>query len=139
MAWWLWGLKPKAAHLRLGRRAEHLAGKHLKRLGYRILGKNLRTPRGEIDLLAEAPDGRTVVIVEVKAGSRSAGDTEGEGAGPRPEWHVTREKQRRLAGLAVQTVRRLGLTDRPLRFDIVAVIVPARGRPVVRHWPGAFP
>lgn len=33
--------------------------------GYRILGRNLRTPVGEIDLIAAR--GRTIVFVEVKA------------------------------------------------------------------------
>lgn len=134
---WLWTLQPQAAHLRLGRRAERLAEKYLKRQRYRILARNVRLPMGEIDLLAQAPDGRTIAVVEVKAAmSSAAGDASAQG--PRPEWHVTPAKQRRLARLAVQAVRRIALADRPLRFDIIAVILPARGKPLIRHWPAAF-
>jgi putative endonuclease len=138
LADWLRRLEPQAAHLRLGRRAERVAEKNLKRQGYRILARNLRMPTGEIDLLAEAPDRRTVVVVEVKAATGAMGDNGDVDEGPRPEWHVTMGKQRRLLSLAVQAARRFRLTGRPVRFDIVAVIVPERGRPIVRHWPGAF-
>jgi len=125
-----------APHLRLGRRAERLAARHLKGQGYRVRARNLRTALGEIDLLAEAPDGRTIVVVEVKAAA-GCGDA-AKDAELRPEGHVTAIKQRRLAALAAAAVRRFGLQDRPLRFDVVAVVVPPRGTAIVRHWSGAF-
>jgi len=53
----------------LGERGERAAEKQLRRTGYRILARQLRNRYGEVDILAEAPDGRTIAIVEVKAGS----------------------------------------------------------------------
>jgi len=48
----------------LGARGERAAARALRRAGYRILARNLRTPEGEVDLLARHA-GR-LVLVEVK-------------------------------------------------------------------------
>ena len=56
--------QPDARHLR-GRRGELLAVWWLRLQGYRILARNWRHPRGEIDILARR--GRLLVAVEVKA------------------------------------------------------------------------
>lgn len=122
------GLGGDAGH-RLGRRGEAVAARHLKRRGYRILGRNLRSRIGEVDLLAAAPDGRTIVVVEVKTG--------GAGQLP-PELRVGQAKQRKLVALAVHLARRHRLHDRPIRFDVIGVDLPAKGDPVVRHHAGAF-
>jgi len=132
---------------RLGRDGERLAARRLRAEGYRILGRNLRRPAGvlqkggrdagEIDILAQAPDGRTVVVVEVKAGRAPA-------AGRRdafpPELHVTAAKRRKLAELAVWAARRHKLTRRPIRFDVITVTFAAdgAGEPVLRWRRGAF-
>jgi putative endonuclease len=121
------GLRPT-----LGRRGESIAARHLKKQGYRILGRNLKSSAGEIDVLAEAPDGRTIVVVEVK----SAGYA-GENA-VRPEVHVNGGKQRKLASLASLAVKRYRLENRPVRFDVIGVDFPADAPPVVRHHVGAF-
>jgi len=47
-----------------GRRGEALAAWYLRLTGWRILAQRLKTPRGEIDLIARR--GRTVIFVEVK-------------------------------------------------------------------------
>jgi putative endonuclease len=48
-----------------GRRAESLAAWWLRLKGWRILARRVRTPVGEIDLVARR--GRTIAFVEVKA------------------------------------------------------------------------
>ncbi|MGD1933337.1 MAG: YraN family protein [Candidatus Phaeomarinobacter sp.] len=48
-----------------GRRAERIAAWLLRLKGYRILATRLRTPMGEIDLVAQR--GNLVAVVEVKA------------------------------------------------------------------------
>ncbi|MFA7597545.1 MAG: YraN family protein [Novosphingobium sp.] len=53
----------KAAEQR-GKRAEAWAAFYLRLLGWRILARRLKTPRGEIDLIARR--GRTIAFVEVK-------------------------------------------------------------------------
>lgn len=47
-----------------GRRGEVWASWYLRLTGWRILAHRLKTPRGEIDLIARR--GRTVIFVEVK-------------------------------------------------------------------------
>jgi putative endonuclease len=116
---------------RLGARGERRAASLLRRAGYRVLAANLRTNLGEIDLLAEAPDGREIVVVEVKTGTSSSPEL-------RPELHVNRAKQRKLAALAAQLAARRGFHDRPIRFDVIGVDLPPGGQPVVRHHVGAF-
>lgn len=49
---------------RRGRRGENLAAWYLRLKGWRIVGQRLKTPRGEVDLVARR--GRTVAFVEVK-------------------------------------------------------------------------
>jgi putative endonuclease len=113
---------------------ERIAAKHLRRQGYRILARNISNAHGEIDVLAEAPDGRTIVVVEVKSSL-----PESHADNPRPEVRVNEHKQRKLAALAMQLVRRYKLQDRPVRFDVVGVDLPRKGeQPVVRHHVGAF-
>jgi Holliday junction resolvase-like predicted endonuclease len=75
-----------------------------------------------------------VVIVEVKA-RVGFGDT------PLPEQHVNRAKQRKLAQLAAQLVKRYRLEDRPVRFDVIGVDLPDAGdrrEPIIRHYEAAF-
>lgn len=112
----------------VGLRGERLAAKWLERHGYEILERNRTVADDEADLVALDPDGKTIVIVEVK--SRIGGIA--------PEQAVTPTKQFRLSRLASRLQRLPRYKDRPLRFDAVAVTWPESGKPVVRHIPGAF-
>ena len=113
----------------VGARGERIAAKYLKKQGYYILARNLRNRFGEVDLLAQAPDGRTIVIVEVKTG---------EGGPIAPEVRVNQRKQYKLAQLAAQMAKLLEFEDRPIRFDLVGVDLPKAGKPRVRHYISAF-
>jgi putative endonuclease len=114
----------------LGRRGEDEAARHLKSLGYRIVGRRERILRGDIDIVAL--DGRTVVFVEV----RSRSDT----AHGHPAETVGAVKQRRIAELAAAYIRRHRLEDQAVRIDVVAVTFPTQqgDRPVVEHYQNAF-
>lgn len=57
-------MKRQAAERR-GRRAERIAALWLRLKGYRILGERIRTPAGEVDIVARR--GRVLAFVEVKA------------------------------------------------------------------------
>ncbi|HNQ23078.1 MAG TPA: YraN family protein [Phycisphaerae bacterium] len=114
---------------RLGRRGEHLAGRHLQRLGGRIVARNYRCPQGEIDLIVLLGD--TLVFVEVK--TRTAGD------GGQPEEPVQWTQRRRIERAARYFVRQHHLEHRPCRFDVVCVFWPQGGRPVLEHFENAFP
>jgi putative endonuclease len=53
-----------------GRAGEDAAAALLEAHGYRIVGRNVRLPGGEVDIIAR--DGDTVVFVEVKARASAA-------------------------------------------------------------------
>lgn len=101
---------------RRGHGAERLAAWMLRLKGYRIVGRRVRTPHGEIDLVAERRD--TVAIVEVKA--RADEDAAITAVGP--------AAQRRLSAAArVWLAHHPAYVRHTIRFDIVLV--------VPRRWP----
>lgn len=61
-------MRRQAAEKR-GRQAERIAGWWLRLKGWQIVGRRMRTPAGEVDLVARR--GRMIAFVEVKA--RAAG------------------------------------------------------------------
>ena len=118
------------ARQQYGRAAEEAAARYLIRGGWRLLGRNVRVGRGELDIVARR--GPVLAFVEVKARR-----TLTCGA---PEDGVGAAKRRQVARLA-----ELWLAARPwamkgideVRFDIVAVdstMFPA----AIRHLPAAF-
>lgn len=111
----------------LGERGENVAAKHLHKLGYRILGRNFRTPMGEIDIVAR--DGKTLVFVEVK--TRQFDD-------PTPEEQINPAKMHQISKAAKFYLSRYGQPQPPARFDVVAVVWPTGQPPIVRHTPEAF-
>jgi putative endonuclease len=52
-----------------GRRGEAIAAWWLRLQGWRIVGERVKTPRGEVDLIARR--GKTVAFIEVKARTKS--------------------------------------------------------------------
>jgi len=96
----------------LGDRGEQIAANYLRRIGYKVLYRNFRAPKGgEVDLVCR--DGDTLVFVEVKTRS-----SEAFGA---PAQAVTREKQRLIARGALAWLKLLGNPDILFRFDIVEI------------------
>lgn len=103
-----------------GRIGEAAAAQALAARGYRVLVRNVRLGRGEIDLVCEH-DG-DVVFVEVKARHGAAFGTPAEA--------VTVRKRRALLALAARYLSRTGRADRTCRFDVVEVWLAAGDRPV---------
>ena len=103
-----------------GRRGEWLAALWLMAKGYRILGFRLKTPHGEIDLLARK--GAVLAVVEVKL--RGTIETALEA--------VTRRQRDRLrrAGAAF-AARRPDLAHAAVRLDLMAL--------APRRWPCHIP
>jgi putative endonuclease len=114
-----------------GELGERLAAEHLEAAGYRIVARNLRLRHGEIDLIADPPGRHAWVVVEVKCSD------DPHDAYP-PHLRVNRRKQRKLVALAAAVLRRRRLDRRPVRFDIVSVVLHGNAAPAVRHIPAAF-
>ena len=110
-----------------GQPGEDLACEHLVRQGMRVLVRNYRCRAGEIDVVAE--DRGTLVFVEVK---ERRGDSHG-----RAVEAVTPEKRRRMLRAAHLYAAQHGSSNRPIRFDVVAIDWGPDG-PRVRHDAGAF-
>jgi putative endonuclease len=62
-------MNSRAAREAQGRRGEWLAAWYLRLKGWRILARRVKTPRGEVDLVARR--GQTVAFVEVKWRARA--------------------------------------------------------------------
>ena len=94
-----------------GEVGERIASGFLKRIGYRILESNFRTPFGEIDIVAKHKC--IMVFVEVKSRTTSS-------FGP-PYLSVTKAKQLHIIKNALFYLKRRRLTDIDWRIDIVSV------------------
>ena len=107
----------------LGRVGERLAEKHLKSIGYQILEKNFTTTFGEIDIIAKI--GETYAFIEVKRRSSTRYG--------RPSEAVNIPKMRKIVRAATMYAARRGLSDSPIRFDIIELL-PGE----INHIPAAF-
>jgi len=114
---------------RLGRWGERRCERYLRNKGLRTLGRNYSCKVGELDLVMVDTDG-TLVFVEV----RSRAD---ERFGP-AEATVTPAKRARVARAARHFLAVHKIEDRPLRFDVVTLILGRSGPPQIQHFPNAF-
>jgi putative endonuclease len=112
---------------RLGRRGEQLAAEFLSRLGFDLIGQNVRVRSGEIDLVAR--DGRDFVFVEVRT-RRGAEGLAAQSLG--------RAKLRRMWRCATEYCVNSDVDLALARLDVVTVdLVAQRGhRQVVEHFRG---
>ena len=95
----------------VGKQGEERAARLLRKRGYKVLVRNYRCRHGEIDIVAF--ERGEIVFVEVK--SRTT-DEKGSGAEA-----VTERKQKRIARVAAQYLAERRLSERPCRFDVVAI------------------
>lgn len=109
----------------LGRYGEALAARRLVEAGITILERNWRRGgSGEIDIVAL--DGDVLVVCEVK--------TRRKGTFEHPMAAVTPEKARRLRSLAESWLHTHGgAPSGGVRIDLIGVLLPERGAPVVEH------
>ncbi len=112
----------------LGASGEGLAAEKLEESGCRILARNVRSPFGEIDIVAQ--DRRTLCFIEVKTRRH---DRCGDGFEA-----VSRTKRRRLVKAASWFMMREQVGDVALRFDVLAVDPAADGQWRVEWLQDAF-
>jgi putative endonuclease len=99
-----------------GRQAEALAERYLGGLGYRTLARNHATRQGEVDLVCR--EGDVICFVEVRSRTSAA-----QGS---PLETVGATKARRVVAAATDWASRNGALEKPLRFDVVGVLLDGR-------------
>ena len=115
-------------HLRRGALGEDAAKGHLQRLGLKFLAANVRTKRGELDLVFRDTD--CLVFVEVK--TRSSEEW------TRPAAAVNARKKKLLSGCALDYLQLLKNPEVKMRFDIVEILLKDGAIHEIRHLPNTF-
>jgi putative endonuclease len=110
----------------VGAWGENIAAGYLQKRGYRVLARNVRTPYGEIDIVAEK-DGFTV-FVEVKARTSSS-------LGP-PEISVTPRKREHMRSAAEHYAQQNEIDD--WQIDVIAVERKVDENPEIVHFENAI-
>jgi putative endonuclease len=107
---------------RRGRKGEGFAAFWLQLHGWRIVARRVKTPRGEIDLIARR--GKTVAFVEVKW----------RGTAAERDMSIDEYRLRRVAA-AVETVARRFLRDGDsARIDVLLLAPGSWPRHIVNAW-----
>lgn len=114
----------------IGAEGELAAEKYLKKNRYTILQKNFRTKIGEADIICYHKPEKTLVFVEVKTRKSTAFGT--------PETAVTRKKQRQIIKSAIAYMKKNGIKDTTIRFDVISIITNAEHAPEINHFTNAF-
>lgn len=95
----------------IGKAGEDAVGRYLLENGLKILERNYRAGKGEIDLIAR--DGDTIVFVEVKTRSGTSYGTAAEAVGYK--------KQQMVIQTARRFIAQRKLYDTAARFDVAEV------------------
>jgi len=107
---------------RRGRKGEGWAALWLRLHGWRIVGRRVKTPRGEIDLVARR--GRHLAFIEVKW--RATGES--------LDTAIDAYRLRRVAAAAEAVAHRFARSDDTLRIDAL-LLAPGRWpRHIVNAW-----
>jgi len=119
---------PNPAHA-LGRWGEARAARFLERRGWRVLARNYRFGRREVDLVVRREN--VVAFVEVKTRA-------GRGFGF-PQEAITALKRREIEAVATHYLASMGLHGVSVRFDALAIEVDRELRVArVEHVPDAW-
>lgn len=114
--------------MEFARSCEAAAARHLEQRGWRIVARNFRTRRGEIDIIASR--GPILAFVEVKGKRGTAYGS--------PAEMLTLPKRRRIVGAAIEYLQEHRVRRSSCRFDLVAVTAADGGRLSLEHIPGVF-
>jgi putative endonuclease len=111
----------------LGQQGEELAADHLKKEGYKILFRNWKWGKHEIDIIAE--NNEFIVFAEVK--------TRSDDYRMHPVTAVTRDKQRSIIWAANSYLQKFGV-DKEGRFDVITIIKKPDDKFEIDHIEAAF-
>ncbi|WP_343685756.1 YraN family protein [Chryseobacterium gleum] len=116
-----------ANHNDFGKMAEDLAIEYLKKCGYKILVRNFRFQKAEIDVIAEKDN--LIIVVEVKARSTDAFML--------PQEAVTKTKIKSIVSAANHYMEEFN-KDNEVRFDIISVLPDENKNLIIEHIEDAF-
>lgn len=116
-----------AEHNEFGKLAEELAEKFLVEKNYKILAKNFRYQKAEIDIIAEF--GNQIIIVEVKARATDAFML--------PQEAINKKKIQLLVAAANQFLEENNI-HLDTRFDVISVLPNENGKLEISHIEDAF-
>ncbi|WP_336686847.1 YraN family protein [Chryseobacterium bernardetii] len=116
-----------ADHNDFGKIAEDMAADFLQKNGYKILTRNFRFQKAEIDIITEKDD--LIIIVEVKARSTDAFML--------PQEAVTKTKIRSIV-LAANHYMEEYNKQNEVRFDIISVLPDENKNLIIDHITDAF-
>ena len=116
-----------ANHNDLGKKAEDLAVEFLHKNGYKILIRNFRYQKAEIDIITEKDS--LIIIVEVKARSTAAFNL--------PQEAVNKRKISLIVSAANHYLEEFN-KNQEVRFDIISVLPDEKGKLVIEHIIDAF-
>lgn len=106
----------------VGRRGERLAGWWLRLKGWQILDRRVRTPAGEVDIVAKR--GRLVAFVEVKARATSA----------ELDFAIDERRLARVAAAAEMLMPRYAEPGDDIRIDVILISPGNRPRHIENAW-----
>lgn len=116
-----------AEHNDLGKKAEDLAAEFLLKNGYKILARNFRFQKAEIDIISEKDD--FIVVCEVKARSTDLFNL--------PQEAVNKRKIKLLVTATDHYLQESNI-NKEVRFDIISVLPDERGNLGLEHIVNAF-
>ncbi len=105
-----------------GRRGERLAGWWLRLKGWSILDRRVRTPAGEVDLVARR--GKLIAFVEVKARKTAA----------ELDFAIDERRLARVAAAAEVLMPRYAGPGDDIRIDVVLIAPGCRPRHIENAW-----
>ncbi|MFA6184192.1 MAG: YraN family protein [Parcubacteria group bacterium] len=111
----------------IGNIGEQVAGKYLKKKGFKIIQFNYQNQKGkrlgEIDIVAKKDD--QIVFVEVKTRLTKVGQI------ILPEENITRDKLHKLQKIAQIYIKENNLWENSYRFDAVSILFDEKGEEVI--------
>lgn len=116
-----------ATHNDFGKEAEDLAVDFLEKKGYRILVRNYRFDKAEIDIIAEYEN--EIIILEVKARATDAFML--------PQEAVNKKKIKLLVKAADHYLE-CNEPDKEVRFDIISIMPDGNKKYSIEHLENAF-
>lgn len=116
-----------AEHNDFGKIAEDLAADYLVKNGYKILVRNFRFQKAEIDIISEKD--QLIIVTEVKARSTDFFIL--------PQEAVTKGKIKLIVMAANHFMEEFN-KNQEVRFDIISVLPDEKGKLTIEHIPNAF-